>query len=62
MDNYELEIENKLSVRVQPQILRMGFDENKEDSIVRKRKTGLNLEQEFITECHLSAWHDAFKR
>jgi len=30
--------------------------------IIRKRKTGLSLEKEFIVECHLMAWHNDFKR
>jgi hypothetical protein len=62
MDAYELEIENKMTTRVQPQVYRLGFDENREDVIIRKRKTGLSIEKEFLFECHLMAWQGDFKR
>lgn len=47
---------------MQPQLLKVQYEEEKEDIILRKRKRRLNEEQEFIADCSIEAKFENLKR
>jgi hypothetical protein len=48
--------------RIQPQVFKLQFDEEKEDVIVRKRKSGLNVEKEYLLNFEINFRMNDVKR